>query len=93
MLIFKYKKVYCAIKIFFCNIFFSIDATQETGRFGRLVNHSRKAPNCIPKVFTLNDEPRVILVARHDIEKDTELLYDYGDRNKQSLKNHPWLMV
>ena len=31
-------------------------------------------------MFTLNDEPRVILVARHDIEKDTELLYDYGDR-------------
>lgn len=72
---------------------YCIDATQETGRFGRLVNHSRKAPNCIPKVFTLNDEPRVILVARHDIEKDTELLYDYGDRCKESFKNHPWLMV
>ena len=50
---------------------YCIDATQETGRFGRLVHHSCKAPNCIPKVFTLNDEPRVILVARHDIEKDT----------------------
>jgi histone-lysine N-methyltransferase SETD8 len=72
---------------------YCIDATHETGRFGRLVNHSCKAPNCVPKVFSLNDEPRVILVARHDIEKDTELLYDYGDRSKESLASHPWLML
>ena len=50
MLKFKYKKAYCAIKILFMQYFFSIDATQETGRFGRLVNHSCKAPNCVPKV-------------------------------------------
>ena len=82
MYYFKYKdKQYC------------IDATQETGRLGRLVNHSCKAPNCVPKVFTLNNIPRVILVALKDIEKDTELLFDYGDRCKESLKNHPWLML
>ena len=72
---------------------YCIDATQETARLGRLVNHSRKAPNCVPKVFTLNNTPRVILVARQDIEEDTELLFDYGDRCKESLKNHPWLML
>ncbi|XP_023322755.1 WD repeat-containing protein 43 isoform X2 [Eurytemora carolleeae] len=82
MYYFKYKdKQYC------------IDATKETGRLGRLVNHSCKAPNCVPKVFTLNNIPRVILVALQDIEKDTELLFDYGDRCKESLKNHPWLML
>jgi histone-lysine N-methyltransferase SETD8 len=29
-----------------------IDATEENGRFGRLINHSKKTPNCIPKVIT-----------------------------------------
>ena len=35
--------------------------------------------------------PRLILVAKHDIEPGTELLYDYGDRSKESLAVHPWL--
>jgi histone-lysine N-methyltransferase SETD8 len=35
--------------------------------------------------------PRLILVAKHDIEPGTELLYDYGDRSKESLAAHPWL--
>ena len=26
------------------------------------------------------EEPRLILVAKQDIEEGTELLYDYGDR-------------
>ena len=28
----------------------------------------------------LGTEPRLILVAKQDIEPNTELLYDYGDR-------------
>jgi len=70
---------------------YCIDATQETGRYGRLVNHSCKIPNCVTKVVMLGNEPRLILVAKQDIEEGTELLYDYGDRSKESLKAHPWL--
>ena len=70
---------------------FSIDATVETGRYGRLVNHSRLHPNLITKVIMNGSKPRLILVAKHDIEPGTELLYDYGDRSKESLAAHPWL--
>ena len=28
-----------------------------------------------------------------DIETDTELIYDYGDRGKLSLAAHPWLAL
>jgi histone-lysine N-methyltransferase SETD8 len=80
MYYFKHKgKQYC------------IDATGESGRYGRLLNHSTKAPNCATKVVMLGDTPRLILVAKQDISEDTELLYDYGDRSKESLKAHPWL--
>ena len=70
---------------------FCIDATVESGRYGRLLNHSRKFPNCITKVVTLKDTPRLILVARQDLPKGTELVYDYGDRSRESLVSHPWL--
>ena len=73
--------------------YFSIDATSESGRYGRLVNHSRVSPNCVTKVIMMEDIPRLILVAKHHIEAGTELLYDYGDRSKESLKAHPWLAL
>lgn len=70
---------------------YCIDATSESGRYGRLVNHSCKTPNCVTKVVMLGETPRLILVAKQEIEVGTELLYDYGDRSKESLKAHPWL--
>jgi len=82
MYYFKHKgKQYC------------IDATGESGRYGRLLNHSTKNPNCATKVVMLGETPRLILVAKQDIEPETELLYDYGDRSKESLKAHPWLAL
>ena len=35
-----------------CSLSFCVDATKETGRFGRLVNHSYKSPNTQMKVAT-----------------------------------------
>jgi len=82
MYYFKHKdKSYC------------IDATSESGRFGRLVNHSRVTPNCVTKVVTLGNTPRLILVAKSDIVAGTEVLYNYGDTDKESLKAHPWLSL
>jgi histone-lysine N-methyltransferase SETD8 len=75
-------------------IFFgSIDATKETGRLGRLVNHSRLSPNLRTKTVMLKGKPRLILVAKRDVESGEELLYDYGDRSKESLTAHPWLAL
>ena len=70
---------------------FSIDATEDTGRYGRLINHSRKAPNLKTKVIMIGKSPRLILTVKHDIEAGVELLYDYGDRSKKSLELFPWL--
>eukprot|EP00092_Neocalanus_flemingeri_P034121 GFUD01037104.1.p1 GENE.GFUD01037104.1~~GFUD01037104.1.p1 ORF type:complete len:309 (+),score=80.35 GFUD01037104.1:83-1009(+) len=82
MYYFKYKgKQYC------------VDATSESGRFGRLLNHSRINPNCRTKVVMMDDTPRLILVAKQDILAGTELLFDYGDRSKESIKAHPWLSL
>ena len=36
--------------------------------------------NFVFQVVMLGDKPRLILVAKHDIEPETELVYDYGDR-------------
>ncbi len=39
-----------------CNVFtvFKLHATEEDGRMGRLINHSRQAPNLIPKQLKLS---------------------------------------
>ncbi|CAH8620340.1 unnamed protein product [Dicrocoelium dendriticum] len=68
-----------------------VDATKETPRFGRLINHSRLHPNCVVKVIPLDGVPRLVLFAKQVINPGEELLYDYGDRDKESLEAHPWL--
>lgn len=73
------EKVYC------------VDATEETNRLGRLINHSRKNSNCQPKVFVIRDQPRLVLVALRDIEIGEELFYDYGERRKDIIESFPWL--
>uniref|UniRef100_A0AAY4CFX3 [histone H4]-lysine(20) N-methyltransferase n=1 Tax=Denticeps clupeoides TaxID=299321 RepID=A0AAY4CFX3_9TELE len=69
---------------------YCVDATAESGRLGRLINHS-KTGNCQTKLHAINGTPHLILVASKDINKGEELLYDYGDRSKASIAAHPWL--
>ncbi|KAM9306833.1 N-lysine methyltransferase KMT5A-A [Pholidichthys leucotaenia] len=69
---------------------YCVDATKETGRMGRLINHSKNG-NCQTKLHDINGIPHLILVASRDIDKGEELLYDYGDRSKASIAAHPWL--
>lgn len=68
----------------------SIDATAESGRLGRLINHSRNG-NCCTKAVMVKGNPHLILVASRDIRSGEELSYDYGDRSKAALEAHPWL--
>lgn len=71
---------------------YCIDATKESGRYGRLLNHSKLKPNCKTRLVEYpNGVPRLIIEAIKDIKVDEELLYDYGDRSEKSLKIHPWL--
>lgn len=70
---------------------YCIDATEETDRIGRLVNHSRGG-NLVTKALWV-DGPRLVLLAAHDIAAGVELTYDYGDRSRESLRHHPWLAL
>ncbi|KAM7392422.1 hypothetical protein PAMA_007508 [Pampus argenteus] len=69
---------------------YCVDATKETGRMGRLINHSKNG-NCQTKLHDINGVPHLILVASRHIDEGEELLYDYGDRSKASIAAHPWL--
>ncbi|CAF0834099.1 unnamed protein product [Brachionus calyciflorus] len=80
MYFFEYKsKIYC------------IDATAETDRLGRLLNHSKTEGNCRSQLFEINSKPHLILIAARDIQPGEEMLYDYGERNKTAIESHPWL--
>ncbi|XP_068167487.1 lysine methyltransferase 5Ab isoform X2 [Antennarius striatus] len=69
---------------------YCVDATKETDRLGRLINHS-KTGNCQTRLHPIDGTPHLILVASRDIKLGEELLYDYGDRSKASVMAHPWL--
>ena len=78
-----------------------VDATEEDGSLGRLLNHSRKKPNCQMKISWLinldkfpghcKPMPHAYFVASADIAKGEELKWDYGETRGSKLKSHPWL--
>lgn len=70
---------------------FCIDATKPSSRLGRLINHSRSRPNCALKIFLYDGKPRVILVATKSIKPDSEILFDYGERDRSIIESNPWL--
>ncbi|XP_055592531.1 N-lysine methyltransferase KMT5A isoform X2 [Uranotaenia lowii] len=72
------------------NIQHCIDATAESGKLGRLVNHSRNG-NLMTKTVSLNNRPHLVLIAKDDLPAGVEVTYDYGDRSKEALQHHPWL--
>jgi len=65
---------------------FSIDASAEDGRFGRLINHSKRHPNLKPKVCAVDGSPRLFFTARRNIVAGEELLYDYGKQEAEVLR-------
>ena len=62
---------------------FSVDATSDDGRLGRLVNDSPSG-NCTMRRVLINKEPRLCLFASKNINVGEELRYDYG------VKDLPW---
>lgn len=65
----------------------------ETGKIGRLINHSRIKNNIFPKIYNIQNKPRVIFFAKRNILIGEELLFDYGDRSKKSIESNPWLLL
>lgn len=74
------------------NLQHCIDATAESGKLGRLVNHSRNG-NLVTKTVPLNNRPHLVLIAKEDIDAGVEVTYDYGDRSKEALQYYPWLAL
>ena len=62
-------------------VFFSLDATKSK-RIGRNINDSGKMYlNSVMKKILVNETPRLCLFAKKDIDKNTEIRYDYGERS------------
>lgn len=76
----------------FCLFIFSVDATKDNGRFGRLLNHSKTSANVTTKLIPVDDHPYLCLMAARNIIPGEELQYDYGERSKEIIKSHPWLI-
>ena len=70
----------------------AIDATEESPRLGRLINHSHNQFNLITKLFELDGQPRLYFVARRDLSPGEELTFNYGDTDRRSVSNFPWLL-
>lgn len=79
-----------ALHLWFNKTVYSIDATPESGRLGRLVNHSRNG-NLVTKSICVDGLPRLVLIAKEDLKVGEEISYDYGDHSKEALRNYPWL--
>ncbi|TRY56284.1 hypothetical protein DNTS_002301 [Danionella cerebrum] len=69
---------------------YCVDATMETNRLGRLINHSKNG-NLQTKLHEMDGRPHLIFLASRNIREEEELLYDYGDRSKEAIAAHPWL--
>ena len=69
----------------------SIDATQENYTMGKLINHTRKGGNVIPKIIAVDGVPQICFMAACEILPGDELLYDYGERNKDIIQCNQWL--
>ena len=71
---------------------YCIDATSESSKMGRLINHSRLKANLEPKVWEVRPgEPRLILQASKRIEAGEEILYDYGESRGKVVEDLDWL--
>lgn len=71
---------------------YCVDATKETPHLGRLINHSRKG-NLTPKPYTTNSGLHLIFLANQFIKAGVELMFDYNDRRKESIRQNPWLKL
>ncbi|XP_023247904.1 N-lysine methyltransferase KMT5A-like [Copidosoma floridanum] len=70
---------------------YCIDATAESDKLGRLVNHSRNG-NLLTRIVEIGDTPHLVLIAKEDIPAGKEITYDYGDRSRESIQNYPCLI-
>ena len=77
--------------IFYIDDLKAIDATAEDNSLGRLLNHSRKRPNCEAKKFRYQRKTYIVLKTKKDIQAGNELTFDYGETRPYILEVKKWL--
>jgi len=55
----------------------SIDATMQSSRLGRLVNHCKRGA-AVTKVLSVDGKPHLCIFAIRDMKSGEQVLYDYG---------------
>lgn len=58
-----------------------VDATEDNGLLGRLVNHSARHDNVKPQRRIINGKLHILLIAKVDISAGKEVTFNYGDKN------------
>ena len=71
---------------------FCIDATEPSENLGRMINHSRKKPNVKPKVIGIDGVPHIYFVCCCEISVGDEVLWDYGETDRDVIKENPWII-
>ncbi|CAC5401487.1 unnamed protein product [Mytilus coruscus] len=67
---------------------------EEKENLARYFNHSKQFPNC--KLISVKHNTglsykKLFLVSKVDIPKGAELVWDYGETDKESILTNPWL--
>lgn len=57
----------------------SVDASEDDGSLGRLVNNDEIKPNCKMKTVVYEGKPHLCLFAVKEITQGQEITYNYGD--------------
>ena len=71
----------------------SVDATEDNGSVGRMINHSKKSANLVPRLIDIKGTPHICFFSKTVINRGKELLYDYGDRSQSATDAQPWLQL
>jgi hypothetical protein len=71
---------------------FRIDATEECGDPGRVINNSaRQYVNLAPFAMEIDSVPRLFFRATCDIPAGKQLFYHYADNRKVIKESCPWM--
>ncbi|KAH3793940.1 hypothetical protein DPMN_147468 [Dreissena polymorpha] len=59
---------------------------------GRLLNHSMKTANVVPRIVLLNQLPHILFFAKQDIAISEEILFDYGVQRDRLSELQDWML-
>jgi len=72
---------------------YCLDATEDDGGVGRMINHAKPPKANLSPVCTLSasGKPTILFKASQNIAVGAELSYPYGEKRREVLDANPWL--